>query len=141
MSIDGPSRQPDEEPDRPREGPRPGEPADHRGSVRLSPRPASIGLCPASHVHGFATPGVHGVRLGTYSAAGTRVRMTVCVEGTLSGYKNGMVRQHGSSRGLLTRLHISMNVAFYPIEGSFDKSHNRLTSSARRLVIQAAYPL
>jgi hypothetical protein len=37
MSIDGPSRQPDEEPDRPRESPRPGEPADHRGSVEAQP--------------------------------------------------------------------------------------------------------
>jgi hypothetical protein len=37
MSIDGPSRQPDEEPDRPREGPRAGEPADHRGSVEAQP--------------------------------------------------------------------------------------------------------
>lgn len=37
MSIDGPSRQPDEEPDQPREGPRPGEPADHRGSVQAQP--------------------------------------------------------------------------------------------------------
>jgi hypothetical protein len=34
MGIDRFSGQPDEEPDRPREGPRPGEPADHRGSVQ-----------------------------------------------------------------------------------------------------------
>ena len=32
MSTDGPSGQPDEEPDRPHEGLRPGEPADHRAS-------------------------------------------------------------------------------------------------------------
>ena len=37
MSTDGPSGQPYEEPDRPREGPRPGEPADHRGSVQAQP--------------------------------------------------------------------------------------------------------
>ena len=37
MSTDGLSGQPDEEPDRPREGPRPGEPADHRGSVQAQP--------------------------------------------------------------------------------------------------------
>lgn len=37
MSTDGPSGQPHEEPDRPREGPRPGEPADHRGSVQAQP--------------------------------------------------------------------------------------------------------
>jgi hypothetical protein len=36
-----------------------------------------------SHVHGFAIPGVAGVRAwGTYSGAGTRVRVTVCVEDT-----------------------------------------------------------
>ena len=36
-----------------------------------------------SHVHGFAIPGVYGVRAwGTYSGAGTRVRVTVCVEDT-----------------------------------------------------------
>jgi hypothetical protein len=39
-----------------------------------------------SHVHGFAIPGVQGVRAwGTYSAAGTRVRVTVCVEDTARG--------------------------------------------------------
>lgn len=36
-----------------------------------------------SHDHGFAIPGVYGVRAwGTYSGAGTRVRVTVCVEDT-----------------------------------------------------------
>jgi hypothetical protein len=36
-----------------------------------------------SHAHGFAIPGVYGVRAwGTYSGAGTRVRVTVCVEDT-----------------------------------------------------------
>ena len=36
-----------------------------------------------SHVHGFAIPGVYGVRAwGTYSGAGTRVRVTVCIEDT-----------------------------------------------------------
>jgi hypothetical protein len=36
-----------------------------------------------SHVHDFAIPGVYGVRAwGTYSGAGTRVRVTVCVEDT-----------------------------------------------------------
>lgn len=36
-----------------------------------------------SHVHGFAIPGVAGVRAwGAYSGAGTRVRVTVCVEDT-----------------------------------------------------------
>jgi hypothetical protein len=35
------------------------------------------------HVHGFGIPGVYGVRAwGTYSGAGTRVRVTVCVEDT-----------------------------------------------------------
>jgi hypothetical protein len=37
MSTDGPSGQPDEKPDRPREGRRPGEPADHRASVQAEP--------------------------------------------------------------------------------------------------------
>jgi len=36
-----------------------------------------------SHIHGFGIPGVYGVRAwGTYSGAGTRVRVTVCVEDT-----------------------------------------------------------
>jgi hypothetical protein len=36
-----------------------------------------------SHVHDFAIPGVYGVRAwGAYAAAGTRVRVTVCVEDT-----------------------------------------------------------
>jgi hypothetical protein len=39
-----------------------------------------------SRVHGFSIPGVYGVRAwGTYSAAGTRVRVTVCVEDTARG--------------------------------------------------------
>ena len=39
-----------------------------------------------SHVHDFAIPGVHGARAwGTYSAVGTRVRVTVCVEDTARG--------------------------------------------------------
>ena len=39
-----------------------------------------------SHVHDFAIPGVYGVRAwGTYSAARTRVRVTVCVENTARG--------------------------------------------------------
>ena len=37
MSTDGPSGQPDEEPDRPHEGLRPGEPADHRASGQPEP--------------------------------------------------------------------------------------------------------
>jgi hypothetical protein len=37
MSTDGPSGQPDEEPDRPREDRRPGEPADHRASADTEP--------------------------------------------------------------------------------------------------------
>jgi hypothetical protein len=41
MSTDGPSGQPDEEPDRPREDHRPGEPADHGGSVRAQPETRS----------------------------------------------------------------------------------------------------
>jgi hypothetical protein len=36
-----------------------------------------------SHVHDFAIPGVYGVRAwGAYAGAGTRVRVTVCVEDT-----------------------------------------------------------
>jgi hypothetical protein len=36
-----------------------------------------------SRVHGFGIPGVYGVRAwGTYAGAGTRVRVTVCVEDT-----------------------------------------------------------
>ena len=36
-----------------------------------------------SHIHGFGIPGVYGVRAwGMYSGAGTRVRVTVCVEDT-----------------------------------------------------------
>ena len=47
----------------------------------------AFGALPASavtgHVHGFGIPGVYGVRAwGTYSGAGTRVRVTVCVEDT-----------------------------------------------------------
>ena len=39
-----------------------------------------------SHIHGFGIPGVYGVRAwGTYSGAGTRVRVTVCVEDTARG--------------------------------------------------------
>jgi hypothetical protein len=39
-----------------------------------------------SRVHGFSIPGVDGVRAwGTYTAAGTRVRVTVCVEDTARG--------------------------------------------------------
>ena len=37
MGIDRSSGQPDEEPDRPREEPRPGEPADYRESVQAQP--------------------------------------------------------------------------------------------------------
>jgi hypothetical protein len=39
-----------------------------------------------SHVHDFAIPGVYGVRAwGAYADAGTRVRVTVCVEDTARG--------------------------------------------------------
>jgi hypothetical protein len=39
-----------------------------------------------SHVHDFAIPGVYGVRAwGAYAEAGTRVRVTVCVEDTARG--------------------------------------------------------
>ena len=39
-----------------------------------------------SHVHDFAIPGVYGVRAwGAYAGAGTRVRVTVCVEDTARG--------------------------------------------------------
>ena len=39
-----------------------------------------------SHVHDFAIPGVYGVRAwGAYAGAGTRVRVTVCVEDTVHG--------------------------------------------------------
>src|SRR6266581_6168 len=39
-----------------------------------------------SHIHGFGIPGVYGVRAwGTYSGAGTRVRVTVCIEDTARG--------------------------------------------------------
>ena len=39
-----------------------------------------------SRVHGFGIPGVYGVRAwGTYSDAGTQVRVTVCVEDTARG--------------------------------------------------------
>ena len=39
-----------------------------------------------SHVHDFGIPGVHGIRAwGTYSEAGTQVRVTICVEDTARG--------------------------------------------------------
>ena len=41
MGIDRSSGQPDEEPDRPREEPRPGEPADYRESVQAQPETRS----------------------------------------------------------------------------------------------------
>jgi len=34
----------------------------------------------------------------------------------LSGYENGKVRQRGKLKGSTDALHISMNVAFYPID-------------------------
>jgi hypothetical protein len=49
-------------------------------TLAFSALPASA---TTSHVHDFAIPGVYGVRAwGTYSGAGTRVRVTVCVEDT-----------------------------------------------------------
>jgi hypothetical protein len=52
-------------------------------TLAFSALPASAA---ASRVHDFAIPGVYGVRAwGAYASAGTRVRVTVCVEDTARG--------------------------------------------------------
>ena len=40
------------------------------------------------------------------------------VVGALPGYKNGKVRRHGKLKRVHGRFTFSLNVAFYPIEGS-----------------------
>jgi hypothetical protein len=52
-------------------------------TLAFSALPASAAT---SRVHDFAIPGVYGVRAwGAYAGAGTRVRVTVCVEDTSRG--------------------------------------------------------
>ena len=52
-------------------------------TLAFSALPASA---TTSHVHDFAIPGVYGVRAwGAYAGAGTRARVTVCVEDTARG--------------------------------------------------------
>jgi hypothetical protein len=57
--------------------------AAYAATLAFSALPASA---MTNHAHGFAIPGVYGVRAwGTYAGAGTRVRVTVCVEDTARG--------------------------------------------------------
>ena len=86
MGIDRSSGEPDEEPDRPREESRPGEPADYRESVQAD-----------------------------------------LVAEALSGYKTARSASTESSRGSTDALHISMNVAFYPIDSV--ERHIHVTAS------------